>query len=839
MINIKGTVAFIFFLICLSSFSQELPKNFKEKIRKEYNSISNKIKNEELNTTFEKYFTLKKEGLLNKQKFYKSIVNTRSVSNLCDNGTFESGDINSSDWLFYWEGNNGSVNGTNRLNTGNFTGGATPHQNQVHHQVQSIGNDPTFPVLNKVYSFPTGNTKSLRLGNKINGKGMESISKRITITSSTSQLSFSYALVMDNPAGHGTALPFFEVNILDNANTIINYNNLIDLGNGSNRISSNHPLLLPEGNARRKYKDWVCVSADLSSLIGKTVIIEFNNRDCWAGAHFGYTYLDNICIPCDNSPTSEGSIKLGQSDDCDIPGSICVDYTLPIGNNPTISLQLEIIQNGTVVNTINSPVLTSGSSYCFQLTTTNTNGLNTSLQKFDYKIIGKPKLDTFNLSPKIIGNSGEGIILGVNNDYDIFCPITCDDCCKTPLNIWSFYGTPGPLTTTNTTINGVDLSFAQETFELHLDASIPITELRVNITDIQFNYNYDTCATCADNPALWASIYSFDETIGTTPNIVSQSPLPILNTLGSNINNNTNSREIIWENKNGAMLKNQDTFKVSYILPPASEIPCCITSARVCIKISWKDANCQLCEIYTCSNIKLISPSIITELNIKVENDGCCKRILTAENDGNATYLWGTGETTKSILVKNNGTYTVTITNGATTLTKTVIITNILKGNFPTLSYPPQAIPDQGLNFIIRDYSKSRTAPFSYNATKYTLWIFNKWDTDRFNGALRKITATATCGEGFKNGDIYWDGRDNYGNKVQSGEYNFVLRLENCDHKCVSERTTCNEKHSYEHMDKCAYKKRTWQFPIPFPIWKCQEDLIISNKRIGVIDLQW
>ena len=69
MLNIRGTVAFIFFLTCISSFSQELPKSFKENVRKEYNSISSKIKNEELNTTFEKYFTLKKKNILKNKCF--------------------------------------------------------------------------------------------------------------------------------------------------------------------------------------------------------------------------------------------------------------------------------------------------------------------------------------------------------------------------------------------------------------------------------------------------------------------------------------------------------------------------------------------------------------------------------------------------------------------------------------------------------------------------------------------------------------------------------------------------------------------------------------------------
>ncbi|MBK6698311.1 MAG: hypothetical protein IPG55_00095 [Saprospiraceae bacterium] len=46
------------------------------------------------------------------------------------------------------------------------------------------------------------------------------------------------------------------------------------------------------------YKDWSCVEIDLSDYVNQIVQIEFRNRDCTAGAHFGYTYLDNLCLKC-------------------------------------------------------------------------------------------------------------------------------------------------------------------------------------------------------------------------------------------------------------------------------------------------------------------------------------------------------------------------------------------------------------------------------------------------------------------------------------------------------------------------------------------------------------
>jgi hypothetical protein len=428
MKNLKGVLIILFVFIGTYTFAQELPKGFRERVSEEFKSLPKELEEHDDKVTFDEYYERRKNEYILQQKFYLRLISAQGVNDLCANGTFESGDINVGDWNFFWSGSSGGVSGTNRVNTGSFNSGGA-HGSQVHHQVQSAGADPHFSALNKVYNFPTGNSKSLRLGNANPGCGLESVAKVITITPSNATLNFSYAIVMDNPANHGTALPFFEVNLIDASNTTINYNNLINLGNSSNRISSNNPLLVPNStSAPRRWKDWECVTADLSSLIGKTIIVEFVNRDCWACGHWSYTYIDNLCVSCDDAPPGkDGDIKLdvAKTDSCGIPGQICVAYTLPSGTSPGMDISLQLIQNGVVVNTLTSPTLTSGSSYCFQLNTTNTSALNTSLSGFDYKVIGVPKLGSFFLTPKILGSTSAGIKTGVNNDYDIYCPQCC------------------------------------------------------------------------------------------------------------------------------------------------------------------------------------------------------------------------------------------------------------------------------------------------------------------------------------------------------------------------------------------------------------------------------
>ncbi len=800
------TCVIIFLFASINAFSQDLPEGFEEKIKKEFLNISEEVRQNELQLTFEQYLENRTLSYLNKQQFYSSISGTRSVNNLCDNGTFESGDVNLGDWNFYWEGAAGSWSpvtytsnsGTNRMNTGSFI--AADHHLSVHHQAVSLGPDPTAPSLSKVWSFPVGNSKSLRLGNKGVKYGKESVAKVITVTNSNKMLTFSYAMVVQNP-GHGVNQdPSFRLNIIDATNPANNYNNLVHLGGlGINYITSSHPLLKTHHGDIR-YKDWACVSVDLSSLIGKTIIIEFENRDCWAGGHWGYSYLDNICLSCDGANGDEGSIKIdqGQSSDCEIPGQICIDFSLPNGTNPSLDLELQIIQNGTIVATLNSPTLSTGNSYCFNLTSSNTSGLNVFLLGFDYKVIGRPKLNGFSLSPKIIGSSTDGIINGVNNDYDIYCPL---DCCKTPLKI-----VPSGITyVDNKTISGIELSTTVQSFKIDSDSKIPITEFRVSLLDMHWDYNYDDCAKCIDNPALWSSIETPTSHIGNAATGLKKNG-PKLDPYYNYdlLKGDGNLREMIWSNPNGSMLKKGDHFDISYWMPPLSEIPCCTRNISVCQRFSWKDANCALCDTIICSNIQ---PQLDFSIEIEVEKNGCCERVLTANSDAPTSFLWNTGETIKQITVTQNGTYTVTATLGGNSVTKTILVTDIMSGAFPLLSFNslfhPDFVPPYKNKFYIMDISPDKVnegIPNSYNANEYKLEIWHRWNTHEGQGnPLKVITGTSSECNGFNNWDIFWDGTDQSGVSLKdekTDSYVWRLTLKNCTNESsrLTYRTTWDPK---------------------------------------------
>ncbi len=544
------------------SKAQELPKDFDSKVLVEYSCLIGDEHEcqhgDEFELTFEAYHQLRKDEYLSGRKFLEQVANLKSFTNLCDNGTFESGEINVADWQFYWYGGSatGGDFGMNRLNTGSFNSGGA-HDLQVHHQVQDAGPDDYVNIIDKVYSFPAGNTRSLRLGNANSSFGKESIAKQVEITAANADLSFSYAVVMNDPSSHSDAeKPYFSVQIIDPI-TLMPISGLIDLGNGDDTLPSNHPLLTAFSGTI-VYKDWSCVTADLSSLIGEDVIIKFETRDCWQGAHMGYAYVDNICLGCGGAPSDEGAIDLNivQTDSCSLPGQICIDYSLPLGNLPSLDISLDLIQNGAIVSTLSSPTLTSDSLYCFDLDAANTAGLDLLLGGLDYRITGNFTLGAFNFTPQIIGTLAEGVTELTNNDYLFECPTGIPVCgCEYELKaydpvtlneggpytnsvvvngdritmevLWEVIetcdgGTPEVIDTYTTNELSIALSFSVPATSINQHATLPVIDNGVPTNLAIPNFNATTVNDYIDSLALYLNNSNLGATFTTTGSRVYQ-----------------------------------------------------------------------------------------------------------------------------------------------------------------------------------------------------------------------------------------------------------------------------------------------------------------------------
>lgn len=349
----------------------------------------------------------------------------------CGGGDFEAG-IDAAEW----QGAHGTLplpagdpfaNFTSGLFPGGLTdmdmgGVGTAHQTHV-----------TAPAVDPIVNIPVtaqGSPGAVRIGNAVNRLGCELISKTFTVTAANKIIKFWYAVVLQDPGHEPAGQPYFWVRVSETSTATV-IAGAVDLGNGSDRAvaDSTNPFFQttagPDGQAV-VFKDWTCAQINLSAHIGKTVTVEFVTADCAHAGHWGYAYVDNFCGNCANSPTGDFNFDAAGSSACG-PGKLCFDYTLPTLKGPagpitgTIEIKLEILQNGAVVATQSSPVLSSGTNYCFDIDPAAIGGLDPALDGFDFVATGDFKIGSTTLAPLTVGGVPDGLHPGQNNDYKVAC----------------------------------------------------------------------------------------------------------------------------------------------------------------------------------------------------------------------------------------------------------------------------------------------------------------------------------------------------------------------------------------------------------------------------------
>lgn len=136
----------------------------------------------------------------------------------------------------------------------------------------------------------------------------------------------------------------------------------------------------------------------------------------------------------------------------------------------------------------------------------------------------------------------------------------------------------------------------------------PYQEIKATVIDYQLIANYEECIACKNKPFTWSSI-SGGIVAGIVPATTGASP-----TVGFNIpaNPTENPREIVWANGSPINLATPQNVAIQLYLPVASALPCCELKAKVCIKFTFKDINCKLCEKIVCGTV-LISKTGVND----------------------------------------------------------------------------------------------------------------------------------------------------------------------------------------------------------------------------------
>lgn len=172
------------------------------------------------------------------------------------------------------------------------------------------------------------------------------------------------------------------------------------------------------------------------------------------------------------------------------------------------------------------------------------------------------------------------------------CPDTdTPDCCDNKINVeWQ------PGTTTQ-----------QGTYSLY-NANVILSggatsyqEIKATVVSFSLTGSYEQCMGCKNKPFTWGSISGGNLT-GITPTTTGATP-PTGFVIPSNPTENP--REIVWSNGSIINLSTPQTVPIGIYLPAASSIPCCKLSATICVKISFKDIDCRVCEKILCGKISI------------------------------------------------------------------------------------------------------------------------------------------------------------------------------------------------------------------------------------------
>ena len=150
------------------------------------------------------------------------------------------------------------------------------------------------PYCSSIPKVPDGYQYSCRVGNSAVNSEVDGIEYTMRVDSSNSLLMLGFAWVMQN-CGTTNAQPQFNMKIKDSAGNLITSLPCNPVNFISDPTAANLACRSTSGTVNAM--DWVFTGYSLDSLMGQTVKIYLETRDCTTGGHFGYAYVMAECRP--------------------------------------------------------------------------------------------------------------------------------------------------------------------------------------------------------------------------------------------------------------------------------------------------------------------------------------------------------------------------------------------------------------------------------------------------------------------------------------------------------------------------------------------------------------
>ncbi|HXC05917.1 MAG TPA: hypothetical protein VNZ86_14240, partial [Bacteroidia bacterium] len=158
--------------------------------------------------------------------------------------------------------------------------------------ITSPGPDPVAgAVLNQV--FPGGGTHSAMIGDGPNTGAMAgSLSTSFTVSATTTNFTYSYAVVLQDPGHPVSDQPYFFLTLTDQAGNVLPCGSYsVVAGPSIPNFTETFP------GSQIWYRNWTSVFVDLTPYVGQCVTMTYVCRDCTQGGHYGYAYVDASCAP--------------------------------------------------------------------------------------------------------------------------------------------------------------------------------------------------------------------------------------------------------------------------------------------------------------------------------------------------------------------------------------------------------------------------------------------------------------------------------------------------------------------------------------------------------------
>ncbi|CAM3527525.1 T9SS type B sorting domain-containing protein [Flavobacterium saliperosum] len=197
-------------------------------------------------------------------------------------------------------------------------------------------------------------------------------------TNNETNVIFNYKAVLQSieDSGHFNEQPFFKARIINRNGTVVS--EFCVIGDPTNCIFTQAPNY-EAGSIVLYTQNWQSGSLDISSIPNnEEFTIEFTGARCGLGGHFGYAYIDDLCL-LHSDENLQGSIELDPMYQIcpTLPLSVCGTFTVP--NSGGVAASVEAITlnvydstNAVIYSTsVTSALDLTNNTFCFQLDGTN------------------------------------------------------------------------------------------------------------------------------------------------------------------------------------------------------------------------------------------------------------------------------------------------------------------------------------------------------------------------------------------------------------------------------------------------------------------------------------